>query len=640
MPLSWALALGSCCGRVMYCIDARHRRQVYQNLKIAFGEKWPPAQVRRVTCRFFVRLGRDFAEFLCLPKLSLNWIKERIELHNAPAIDELLKQGKGLILMTMHYGNWELSILKLRSMGYPSHAIFKVQERAAGFNQLMMDYRKKAHEICGGITLWERGAGIRKLLAALAANQAVGMVIDQGGKEGVLVDFFGRQASISPGGVRLALKTGSGLCVALIRRKAGLTHTIQLKPFDLVRVSDDKDENVRVNLQKAVKAFEEMIRESPQEYMWMQKIWKFDTARYALILDDGRTGHLRQSETVAACIEDHLRQNNRELKQRCVRVAYRDPLKKYVVLLAGFFHAVLPEGLRLRILEQCLTPESFQAVWGFKADVVISAGSYSAPIAFLISKEHRAKSVSVLRPSVLPWSWFDLVIVPRHDRPASDKKAASNCVVTKGAPNLINEHYLKEYSALLLKRYSHLKLRDRLKIGVLLGGDTKSYFLDEALAKKMIRQIQDAANQLDADILLTTSRRTSEKVENFLLRELNKDSRCQLLIIANRANAPEAMGGILGLSDILVVTGDSISMVSEAASSGKKTVVVPVERRTEDGEVHKHNRFVDQLNAEGYVLCSNAQTIRDAIFNLAKNKITTRVLNDTDVIRQAVRRIL
>ena len=86
-------------------------------------------------------------------------------------------------------------------------------------------------------------------------------------------------------------------------------------------------------------------------------------------------------------------------------------------------------------------------------------------------------------------------------------------------------------------------------------------------------QIKEAALHYNADILMTTSRRTPSAIEQIILKELKNFERCSLCIIANQRNIPEAVGGILGLSDLVIVSGESISMVSEALSSGKRTIV-------------------------------------------------------------------
>jgi lauroyl/myristoyl acyltransferase len=639
LPGACAISIGRLCGLIMYFVDGKHRNQVYQNIKTAFCSEKSRQEIRILTRRFFINLGANFVEFLRLPRLCPDDMQASLEINGVEHFEQAMAQKKGAVLMTIHFGNWELPMLAFCQFGYPENLIYKAQSGASGFNEFMLSSRSGAYERFKGITLFERGMGARKLFEALKRNEVIGMVIDQGGKEGTPVTFFGRTARFSTGGIRLAIKTGAAMCIGGLVRKSGLKHELMVHPFHPSLESHDEDQNVRMNLQRAVGIFEQLIREHPEQYMWMYKIWKSDLSCHIMILDDERVGHLRQSQAVARAVREETASRGGESCEKRILIRYRFQAGKYLLLVSAFMGRLLPRRVIMKILKISLDPESFDGLCRMKADVVISAGSLCAPVNTLIAREHEAKAVTLLRPSMLPLSRFDAVVLPEHDVLVK-AMVGKNVVLTKGAPNLVDEKYLNDQAALLMQRYSHLKLRNKFVIGVLLGGDTKSYILDESVARILANQIKEAAEQLDADIMITTSRRTSDKVENVFYREFKKYARCQLLVIANRNNVNEAVGGILGLADVVVVSGDSISMVSEAASSGKRTVVFPVKRREGAKEDYKHNRFVDRMNKEGYILSSEPRMIGQSIFHLAKNKLSTRKLDDAATIRQCISRIL
>ncbi|MFA5260532.1 MAG: ELM1/GtrOC1 family putative glycosyltransferase, partial [Candidatus Omnitrophota bacterium] len=277
-----------------------------------------------------------------------------------------------------------------------------------------------------------------------------------------------------------------------------------------------------------------------------------------------------------------------------------------------------------------------------KADFVISCGSAASYINFLLSAEQYAKSVSILKPGVLNVRHFSLVILPEHDRRwENNSYDDSNVIFTKGALNLIDAEYLRENAEKLLKRFSHLKIRDNFKIGVLLGGDTKECVLSVKKVKIMLHQLIEVSEEMNADILFTTSRRTSEQVESLIQRQLKHFSRCRLLILANRNNVPEAVGGILGLSDMVIVSGDSISMISEAACSGKPAIVFPIQSRFPLGaKESKHHRFIDVLAEQGYILSTDVKRLKQAVYNLVKNKIRLHILDDSSIIEVGLKKIL
>ncbi len=149
------------------------------------------------------------------------------------------------------------------------------------------------------------------------------------------------------------------------------------------------------------------------------------------------------------------------------------------------------------------------------------------------------------------------------------------------------------------------------------------------------------AKELNAEILVTTSRRTPAYVENFLYKELKKDPVCPLLVIPNQQDIPEAFGGIVALSDVLIVSGDSISMVSEAATSGKQTIVFLPETRTKNFDVDlKHYRFLEQLNTQGYIVATKIPNIGRCIYDVVKGKLQTKRLDDNITILEAARKVI
>ena len=179
LPLSMAIALGRFCGWVFYCVDRKHRRIAYQNMKIAFASEYSLWDLRSMTRKYFMNFGANFVEFLRLPLYRQENFQKVVQCDGADYVHDAIGQGKGAVLMTMHYGNWELSTLAISLLGYEQSVIFKVQENASAFNQVMIDCRKNAYKHFRGMNIFERGMGARQLIAALKNNQIVGMLIDQ-----------------------------------------------------------------------------------------------------------------------------------------------------------------------------------------------------------------------------------------------------------------------------------------------------------------------------------------------------------------------------------------------------------------------------------------------------------------------------
>jgi mitochondrial fission protein ELM1 len=154
--------------------------------------------------------------------------------------------------------------------------------------------------------------------------------------------------------------------------------------------------------------------------------------------------------------------------------------------------------------------------------------------------------------------------------------------------------------------------------------------------KIVLHQLKFVAEELGIDLLITTSRRTPPAIEQLVLREFKEHPRTALLIMANKANVPEAVGGMLALADIVVVSGESVSMVSEAASSGKRTVAFPIGPTKNQ----KYAEFCQMLAHQGYIFYAEPKGIGEAIDSMVRNKITTKPINDNVLLVDALRKMV
>jgi len=635
LPSSVALGLGSMVGCLIYYFDIKHRSLAYGNLKIAFSKSKTPNEIKRINKQIFRNFGRNLIELLRLPLMNAAKFKECVHLQGKEHIDEALKKKKGVILLAMHFGSWELASLSCAMFEHPYKVIVKPQKKFERLNELLNSYRS-----CGGNIVLSRGLGTRELVKSLRNNEVIGMVVDQGGRDGALIPFFDRQASMSVGAIRMALKLDIPICFSIIIREKGSSHKMIVhKPMDLINTGD-VDHDIVSNLNQIAKIMEHYIEKHPAEYMWFYKIWKYSKESNIVILSDGKTGHLRQSQRVALSIEKALSERDIKSQTKVIRVSFKNKFSARLISgLSLLVNSFVFQG-RLESLKWVLTDESFNELMSVKADFIVSCGSSIAGVNWLLSTDQNAKSIVVLKPGLLSFRRFDLVVAPKHDNPPTNIKK-TRVVVTKGAPNIIEKEYLEEQKKLLCHRYSHLKFSQRVKIGLLIGGDTKNQILNEKDVKFVVNQIKEVAAQINADIFATTSRRTSARIENLLMRELKPSKQCQLLILPSRDDVPEAFGGILGLSDILIVSGDSISMVSEAASSGKKTIVFPLQYKAKVLKKQtKHSLFVENLNSQGYVVSTNVRNIGRTIYDVVREKIQTQKLDDSKAILKAVRHII
>jgi mitochondrial fission protein ELM1 len=174
-----------------------------------------------------------------------------------------------------------------------------------------------------------------------------------------------------------------------------------------------------------------------------------------------------------------------------------------------------------------------------------------------------------------------------------------------------------------------------LVLGLLVGGDTKVFHLSRDLMKGIIDQIKKSLEKLDAQVLITTSRRTQREIECLLKEEFSDYPRCKLLIIANEKNIPEGVPGILLLSKIIITSPESISMISEAVSSKRYVLVFNAPSLGT-----RHKRFLEYFAKNKYISLVDAGNLSEKIQELWLKKPEVHTLNDNLLVAEAIKKIL
>jgi mitochondrial fission protein ELM1 len=297
-----------------------------------------------------------------------------------------------------------------------------------------------------------------------------------------------------------------------------------------------------------------------------------------LIISDGRPGHYNQSVGIVA----HIKDAEFYLIEVKFRSKWRDNLLRVLMRLLGWMP--MPEGLIIRLLNMALSQESAGEILTCEDyDIILSTGSSVAPINLLMGKLIDAYTVVSTRPSPLGIAYFDLAILPQHHWPRINRQ---NVCKTLGVPNLITPEDTEQRRVQL---QSKLNLPAKSRIGVLLGGEDRYFTITQATADKLLDMLLKVCDKIDGQLVLTTSRRTPQVVERIIHSRLDSDNRCILLELAGGTyprsqgklpKIPDTVASIFAISDIVIVTEDSFSMVCEAVSSGRKIIILDVDRKS------------------------------------------------------------
>lgn len=628
IPAELALYVGRIIGVVGYHLDRHHRNIAYHNLKVAFGKEKTPEELKEITRRLYQNFSQNIVELLRLPAVDAAYLKRYISIDGEEHLQKAIRQKKGFIFLAVHFGSWEVSNVLGAMFGYTYKVIAKEQKRFKRLSALLTSYRQIT-----GANVVNKGWGTREIIEGLQNNEVVGMVADQGGKSGVFIDFFGQQASMSAGAIRIALKLGVTVLPVFLIRIKGPYHLLKIKPALDLNEGGDFEEKVRINLAKAIGYAEEIIRQYPDQYAWFYKVWKYSLQRKVLLLSDGKAGHLRQSEAVAKVLEEQLKKKDFIPTTQTIEVRFKSRLARRAAMVSSLFsNRGLCHG-RQKCLKYFLQDKSYQDLCGASADFIISCGSALAGINLILGAENRAKSIVVLKPGILGTKRFSLVIIPKHDLPPPEK----NVFVTLGAVNLFDADSLKEKRTEWIKQFPQLD-SSRSKMGILIGGNTKNSALEKKSLAFGFDAVKEKAEARDMEILVTTSRRTPLPIEDLVKEKLSGFARCKLMVIANEKNIPDAVAGILSLSRVILVTDDSISMISEAASSGQSVLVL--RDKSSPLTLSRHDRFLKELSEKNHILLTTAAELSQNLESLITGKLKTKWLNDREVIIKAVNHII
>ena len=631
LPPSVAVWIGERFGLLASWLQPKRTRIGLLNLRAAFDGRLTPAESRRLIRACYKQLGAGMVELLRLPVIDREYINRYVTVEGNEHLERAAASGKPVILLTGHYGNWEFSSIVAALRGYPIVALARAQRNLPRLYRLLVSYRESK-----GCTIVHKGGAMKRLIAALDQRQFVGIVGDQASRQGIFVDFFGRPALFATGPFELAYRREAFILPAFIHRRHGPFHRVVVEPPITLSRRQPEADMVRAGIEQFAAALARHITADPGQWLWMHKRWKHTTARRALVLNDGKAGHLKQSLAVI----DALRERCPSLTHEVIDVRYRHRAARLAAFLWSWW---LPSGAgATRCLQWTLNPETASALLGRYADLIVSCGAAVAPVNLLWSTENYAKSIVIMNPAPLPLRRFHLVIAPRHDA----LPTRANVVQVPGA--LVDRMSEETLRAARERLVTHPRFKSDVKaaahhpvIAVFIGGETLHYALHPAFADALITQVKAACDALDAWCLVTTSRRTSSAVDHLLAEQLGRYPRCRLLLIASRDPLDGTMEGMLGSADVAVVTGESISMVSEACASGRRVVVVELPlRHANDAVITKHQRFLRGLTQDGYVQTSTMPELHHAIQRALAERAPAKRLDNYATVRDAVARLL
>ena len=252
-----------------YFIPIR-KKVVIENLKIAFPEK-NSEEIKRLSLKVYKSFAVTLIEIMYLPFIKKQELIDFVECSNSKMIVEKYNEGKGVILLSAHYGNWEFVAMSVAAqIGLPFSVIVKPLR-----NTLVYEWMNKYRTRFGNEVV-PLGISIRRTYQTLKEKKITAMVADQRGpREGVRVKFFNREVSVYTGPAALALKTGAPIIFGIPVRDKNYKYKTLLVEITQNDLPGNEEGKIKELSQRHTSYLEKVIRENPEQWLWMHKRWKY-----------------------------------------------------------------------------------------------------------------------------------------------------------------------------------------------------------------------------------------------------------------------------------------------------------------------------------------------------------------------------
>jgi Kdo2-lipid IVA lauroyltransferase/acyltransferase len=265
----WLLTCGFL-GRLTYYFASETRKRIKKHLTLAYAKQKSTREINVLSKRVFTMLGKNAGDVLRARRVkTIADLDAFLVVHGMENFEKATAKGKGVIFLTSHLGAFDLQITVMALHGLKPN-IIGTPLKDPRLNDLLFNYRNAY-----GAVAVERGKETFRLIKALKSAGSVAILIDQDTKvKSRFVDFFGMPAATPVGASILAMKTGAAIVPTYIYLgEDGRQHMHILPEMAWVERSSE-EENMITNTQNYTYFIEDIIRQHPEQWVWMHQRWK------------------------------------------------------------------------------------------------------------------------------------------------------------------------------------------------------------------------------------------------------------------------------------------------------------------------------------------------------------------------------
>jgi KDO2-lipid IV(A) lauroyltransferase len=262
--------LGRLFGIFIYYFIPVRRSTAISNLRRAFPQK-QKSEIRSIARKNYQSITITFFELMLMPHLSLNVIKDQVECDSLDLIKEKIEEGKGVILLTAHFGNWEFIVSSVAAKVTGSYNVLVKPQR----NPYITDWLEKTRHIANTKVI-PLGVSVKSVYKALNMGEVVLIAGDQRGhRDSVRFMFFNQPTALYIGAAAIADRTKCSVLMSIIERQPDLKYKLHIRELDFSNLPDNYDERIYELTKRYVSFLEIHVANSPEQYFWMHKLWKY-----------------------------------------------------------------------------------------------------------------------------------------------------------------------------------------------------------------------------------------------------------------------------------------------------------------------------------------------------------------------------
>jgi len=256
--------IGASLGRLLFRLSPKHRKRALSNLALAYPEI-SKSERRALAVKVFEHFGRIAADFLWSEKRTPEVLLEGMECSGFEHVEQAVAGGKGTLILTGHFGNWERMLHLFAVKGYRGHVVARPIE-----DPVLQDEVWRLRELSGA-GLLSRGDAARAILKGLRSNLVVGLLPDQNSDESYL-PFFEMPAGTTIGPAVLAERTGAAFLPSFCFRLGPGKYRAEILPP--LRPCADDPNPAESMMRQFNESLESVTRRYPEQWLWFHDRWK------------------------------------------------------------------------------------------------------------------------------------------------------------------------------------------------------------------------------------------------------------------------------------------------------------------------------------------------------------------------------